>query len=58
VKQFVNEKAGKALNCHEKYNDRQSVAKILTSKPIIPREEEILNNHRSRSTKLRALEKF
>ncbi|MDR1434878.1 MAG: 16S rRNA (cytosine(1402)-N(4))-methyltransferase RsmH [Puniceicoccales bacterium] len=58
VKQFFNEKAGKALNCHEKYNDRQSIAKILTKKPIMPSEEEILNNRRSRSTKLRALEKF
>jgi 16S rRNA (cytosine1402-N4)-methyltransferase len=58
VKQFFNEKAGKALNCHEKYNDRPSLAKILTKKPIIANKEEILNNHRSRSAKLRALEKF
>ncbi|MDR2372343.1 MAG: 16S rRNA (cytosine(1402)-N(4))-methyltransferase RsmH [Puniceicoccales bacterium] len=58
VKQFFNEKAGKAINCHEKWNDRSTVARILTKKPITPTATEKINNHRSRSTKLRALEKF
>ena len=31
--------------------------KILTKKPIIPKEEEIKNNPRSRSAKLRAIKK-
>jgi 16S rRNA (cytosine1402-N4)-methyltransferase len=58
VKQFFNEKAGKAINCHEKWNERYPVAKILTPKPIAPAEAEIASNHRSRSAKLRALKKF
>jgi 16S rRNA (cytosine1402-N4)-methyltransferase len=58
VKQFFNEKAGKAINCHEKWNDRCTVARILTKKPITPTATEKINNRRSRSTKLRALEKF
>ncbi|MDR1906917.1 MAG: 16S rRNA (cytosine(1402)-N(4))-methyltransferase RsmH [Puniceicoccales bacterium] len=58
VKQFFNEKAGKAIDCHEKWNDRCSIARILTKKPITPTDTEIANNHRSRSAKLRALEKF
>lgn len=33
-------------------------AKVITRKPIIPSEEEIKNNHRSRSAKLRVLEKL
>jgi 16S rRNA (cytosine1402-N4)-methyltransferase len=58
VKQFFNEKAGKTINCHEKWNDRSAVARILTKKPITPTTTEKVNNHRSRSAKLRALEKF
>ncbi|MDR1366890.1 MAG: 16S rRNA (cytosine(1402)-N(4))-methyltransferase RsmH [Puniceicoccales bacterium] len=58
VKQFFNEKAGKAIDCHEKWNGRCSVAKILTKKPVTPTDAEIASNHRSRSAKLRALEKF
>jgi 16S rRNA (cytosine1402-N4)-methyltransferase len=58
VKRFFNEKAGKAIDCHEKYNDRQPVAKILTKQPKRPNDEEIFINHRSRSARLRALENF
>ncbi|MDR1590766.1 MAG: 16S rRNA (cytosine(1402)-N(4))-methyltransferase RsmH [Puniceicoccales bacterium] len=58
VKQFFNEKAGKAIDCHEKWNDRSSIARILTKKPMAPTDAEITHNHRSRSAKLRALEKF
>jgi 16S rRNA (cytosine1402-N4)-methyltransferase len=58
VKQFFNEKAGKAIDCHEKWNERCSVARILTQKPVTPSDTEITSNHRSRSAKLRALEKF
>ncbi|MDR2806591.1 MAG: 16S rRNA (cytosine(1402)-N(4))-methyltransferase RsmH [Puniceicoccales bacterium] len=58
VKQFFNAKAGKAMHCHEKYNCRPTLAKILTPKPKEPQHEEILVNPRSRSAKLRALEKF
>ncbi|OPZ36727.1 MAG: Ribosomal RNA small subunit methyltransferase H [Tenericutes bacterium ADurb.BinA155] len=32
--------------------------KILTKKPVVPSEEELLANHRSASAKLRALEKL
>ena len=32
--------------------------KILTKKPVIPSEEEVKNNPRSRSAKLRAIEKY
>jgi 16S rRNA (cytosine1402-N4)-methyltransferase len=58
VKQFFNEKAGKAINCHEKCNDRCAAARILTKKPVAPTTAEKIDNHRSRSAKLRALEKF
>ncbi|MDR2813008.1 MAG: 16S rRNA (cytosine(1402)-N(4))-methyltransferase RsmH [Puniceicoccales bacterium] len=58
VKQFFNEKAGNAISCHEKWNNRCSIARILTKKPIIPMDEEMASNHRSRSAKLRTLEKF
>jgi 16S rRNA (cytosine1402-N4)-methyltransferase len=34
------------------------VLKILTTKPLTPSAEEIVNNHRSRSAKLRAIEKL
>ena len=37
---------------------RQPVLKVLTSKPIIPSEEEIENNSRSRSAKLRVAQKL
>ena len=36
----------------------QGVGKILTKKPIIPSDEEIEENHRSRSAKLRIIEKI
>jgi 16S rRNA (cytosine1402-N4)-methyltransferase len=58
VKRFFNEKAGKAIDRHEKYNNRPCVAKILTKHPIVPNDGEVFINRRSRSAKLRALEKF
>jgi len=36
----------------------KSKAKIITKKPIIPSKEELENNHRARSAKLRVLEKI
>ena len=36
----------------------QGLIKIITKKPIIPNEEEIRSNPRSRSSKLRLLEKI
>jgi 16S rRNA (cytosine1402-N4)-methyltransferase len=38
--------------------NEKAVLKILTSKPITPSEEELLANPRSRSAKLRAVEKI
>jgi 16S rRNA (cytosine1402-N4)-methyltransferase len=58
VKHFFNEKAGKAINRHEKWNNHISVARILNKKPVKPTDREVALNHRSRSAKLRALEKF
>jgi len=37
--------------------DRTKLAELLTRKPIIPTEEEISVNPRSRSAKLRAIKK-
>ena len=37
---------------------KQPVLKVLTSKPITPTEEEIENNSRSRSAKLRVAQKL
>jgi 16S rRNA (cytosine1402-N4)-methyltransferase len=64
VKGFFREKAGK----NEKFNrylPENSIKKplkqnysLLTNKPIIPSEAEILHNVRSRSAKLRGLKKF
>ena len=38
--------------------DKEQTLKIITRKPIIPTEEEILNNKRARSAKLRVAEKI
>ncbi len=46
VKRWMKEKAGKGEG------------KLITKKPIIPTREEILENPRSRSSKLRIIEKF
>jgi len=53
VKRFFSAKGGSASGGKE---DR--VANIITKKPIIATEEEIKNNNRSRSAKLRILEKI
>lgn len=53
VKRFFSAKGGSASGGKE---DR--IANIITKKPIIPTEEEIKNNPRSRSAKLRVLEKI
>ncbi|MDR0590676.1 MAG: 16S rRNA (cytosine(1402)-N(4))-methyltransferase RsmH [Puniceicoccales bacterium] len=58
VKRFFNEKSGKTVDRHEKYSDRPRVATILTKRPEVPDSGEIFTNHRCRSAKLRALEKF
>jgi len=36
---------------------REKNFKILTKKPIVPSKEEIENNHRARSAKMRAIQK-
>jgi 16S rRNA (cytosine1402-N4)-methyltransferase len=59
VKKFFNQAAGKAVDRFDSrpQQDRVSSANILTKKPIVPGEMEISNNPRSRSAKLRVLEK-
>ncbi|MDR1596041.1 MAG: 16S rRNA (cytosine(1402)-N(4))-methyltransferase RsmH [Puniceicoccales bacterium] len=59
VKKFFNAMAGKAIDKFDSQSVQERVvfAKILTKKPILPSESEIKNNPRSRSAKLRALEK-
>lgn len=37
---------------------KKSLAKVITRKPILPSEDELIENHRSRSAKLRILEKI
>ena len=37
---------------------RKQIGKIITRKPIIPTGEELENNHRARSAKLRIIEKI
>ena len=58
VKQFFNLKSGKAISKHEAFIDRPKLAEIITKKVVIPTDEEIKLNPRSRSTKLRALRKL
>jgi 16S rRNA (cytosine1402-N4)-methyltransferase len=41
-----------------KEKEKQGLAKIITKKPITPSDEEVLINRRSRSAKLRILEKI
>ncbi|MFA5420694.1 MAG: 16S rRNA (cytosine(1402)-N(4))-methyltransferase RsmH [Patescibacteria group bacterium] len=41
-----------------KYRENKDAFKIVTKKPIKPSEKEVLNNNRSRSAKLRVLEKI
>lgn len=38
--------------------NRKPVGKVITRKPILPSEEELQENHRSRSAKLRVFEKY
>ncbi|MDR2779215.1 MAG: 16S rRNA (cytosine(1402)-N(4))-methyltransferase RsmH [Puniceicoccales bacterium] len=59
VKKFFNRMAGKAIDRFDSQSqqDRVSYANILTKKPITADESEINSNPRSRSAKLRILEK-
>ena len=59
IKRFFNKVAGKAVDRFdsEYQQNRISLANILTKKPICPTEGEIANNDRSRSAKMRVLEK-
>ncbi|NLZ13397.1 MAG: 16S rRNA (cytosine(1402)-N(4))-methyltransferase RsmH, partial [Thermotogaceae bacterium] len=50
VKNFFRSHAGK--------QDSDSVLKIITKKPLVPSEEEVLRNRRARSAKLRIAEKL
>lgn len=58
VKNFM--KTGNTEGLLEKdfYGNIQSPWKLITKKPIVPKQEEILVNPRSRSAKLRAVEKI
>jgi 16S rRNA (cytosine1402-N4)-methyltransferase len=59
VKRFFNAMAGKAIDRFDDSpkQDRVAQGNILTKKPITPHESEINANPRSRSAKLRVLEK-
>lgn len=59
VKRFFNQMAGKAIDKFDSQpqQDRVSYANILTKKPITSDETEVDHNPRSRSAKLRILEK-
>lgn len=59
VKRFFKKMAGKP---EHRYDDtpaeeREAFGKLLTTKPIVPTEEEVQKNPRSRSAKLRVLQK-
>jgi 16S rRNA (cytosine1402-N4)-methyltransferase len=58
VKNFM--KSGRLDGIIEKdfFGNREKVFEILTSKPVIPSQEEIVRNPRSRSAKLRAAVKI
>lgn len=59
VKQFFREKAGLPIDRHDArcQDDRAVQATLLTKKPIIPTSVECAQNPRSRSAKLRILQK-
>ncbi|MDR2737496.1 MAG: 16S rRNA (cytosine(1402)-N(4))-methyltransferase RsmH [Puniceicoccales bacterium] len=60
VKRFFNQMAGKATDKTDSrpQQDRIVFGTILTKKPLSPSDAEIGDNHRSRSAKLRVLEKI
>lgn len=59
VKKFFKKAAGRPEDRFDTsfVQDRVKLAELLTRKPILPSEEEIANNPRSRSAKLRAIRK-
>ncbi|MDR0647426.1 MAG: 16S rRNA (cytosine(1402)-N(4))-methyltransferase RsmH [Puniceicoccales bacterium] len=59
VKQFFNEKCGKSLHCldAEPRQFKQAQASLMFKKPIVADDNEISSNPRSRSAKLRAIQK-
>lgn len=60
VKKFFKTISGKALDRHDNTPEQYKIAfaKILTSKPITPSAKEISENPRSRSAKMRVLQKI
>jgi 16S rRNA (cytosine1402-N4)-methyltransferase len=60
VKKFFNQMAGKAIDRFDASpkQDRLTFGNILTKKPLSPGDDEIRYNPRSRSAKLRVLEKI
>ncbi|MDR0679686.1 MAG: 16S rRNA (cytosine(1402)-N(4))-methyltransferase RsmH [Puniceicoccales bacterium] len=60
VKQFFRRMAGQAVNRadNEPAQLKEKFAKILTTKPVVPGENEINLNPRSRSAKMRVLERI
>jgi 16S rRNA (cytosine1402-N4)-methyltransferase len=60
VKQFFKKMAGQAVNRQdsEPKQFKEKFAEIITNKPIVPGEDEIKVNPRSRSAKMRVLEKI
>ena len=59
IKRFFNKMAGKSVDRYDStyQQNRVSYGNILTKKPVLPTELEINRNPRSRSAKLRVLEK-
>lgn len=59
IKRFFNKMAGKSVDRYDStyQQNRMSYGNILTKKPVLPTEFEINRNPRSRSAKLRVLEK-
>ncbi len=59
IKRFFNKMAGKSVDRYDStyQQNRMSYGNILTKKPLLPTEFEINRNPRSRSAKLRVLEK-
>lgn len=60
IKQFFKKMSGQAVNNldFEPTQYKEKLAKILTTKPIIPSDQEIAANPRSRSAKMRVLERI